>query len=202
MSGVWHWSCDFQVSGTTWTWFEPEPLYTGLGAWLMQATCSLQLGRAEVLRSLRNFPCKHKTECCSTNCLNKRGREKGSSQRSTIQGLGQSVFSQTNTGTVSRPTLGRVLTSGAKCIRAFLSTTKPAWAETGNDVRSFSLYTVHDGFELLSWETLKSFANTKSRVSNQNGVSLLYIMLEIHRCGQEPSKYTRVASRQSKQEIT
>ena len=29
-----------------------------------------------------------------------------------------------------------------------------------------------------------------SRVSDQNGVSLLYIMLEIHHSGQEPSIYT------------
>ena len=29
----------------------------------------------------------------------------------------------------------------------------------------------------------------KSRVSDQNGVSLLYIMLEIHHSGREPSSY-------------
>ena len=32
-----------------------------------------------------------------------------------------------------------------------------------------------------------------SRVSNQNGVSLLYIMLKIHQYGREPSIYTRDA---------
>ena len=31
-------------------------------------------------------------------------------------------------------------------------------------------------------------ATYKSRVSNQNGVSLLYIMLELHHSGREPSK--------------
>ena len=30
---------------------------------------------------------------------------------------------------------------------------------------------------------------SKSRVPNQNGVSLLYIMLEIHHSGRKPSKY-------------
>ena len=33
-----------------------------------------------------------------------------------------------------------------------------------------------------------SFGHYKSRVSDQNGVSLLYDMLEIHHSGQEPSK--------------
>ena len=36
--------------------------------------------------------------------------------------------------------------------------------------------------------TLNTYPNRNiSRVSNQNGVSLLYIMLEIHHSGREPS---------------
>ena len=40
--------------------------------------------------------------------------------------------------------------------------------------------TVHD------WKILEHIP--KSKVPDQNGVSLLYIMLEIHQSGQEPSK--------------
>ena len=34
----------------------------------------------------------------------------------------------------------------------------------------------------------QTLINKKSRVSNQNGVSLLYIMFEIHHSGRGPSK--------------
>ena len=49
-------------------------------------TSGLQLGRAEVLRSLRNFLNTDKPEHHSTDRLKEREEEKGSGRRSTLQG--------------------------------------------------------------------------------------------------------------------
>ena len=76
-------------------------------------TSSLQLGRAEVLRGLRNFLSTDKPEHHSIDRLKERGVEKGSGRHSTLQGRERSVFNQTNIGTVSRATLGRLLRDGA-----------------------------------------------------------------------------------------
>ena len=72
-------------------------------------TSGLQLGRAEVLRGLRNFLSTDKPEHHSIDRLKERGVEKGSGRHSTLQGRERSVFNQTNIGTVSRATLGRLL---------------------------------------------------------------------------------------------
>ena len=73
-------------------------------------TSGLQLGRAEVLRGLRNFLNTDKPEHHSIDRLKERGVEKGSGRHSTLQGRERSVFNQTNIGTVSRATLGRLWT--------------------------------------------------------------------------------------------
>ena len=93
-------------------------------------TSGLQLGRAEVLRGLRNFLSTDKPEHHSIDRLKERGVEKGSGQHSTLQGRERSVFNQTNIGTVSRATLGRLLRDGAERVWAFPSATMPSWAET------------------------------------------------------------------------
>ena len=51
--------------------------------------------------------------------------EKGSCRHSTLQGRERSVFNQTNIGTVSRATLGRLLRDGAEHVWAFPSATMP-----------------------------------------------------------------------------
>ena len=56
--------------------------------------------------------------------------EKGRSQHSTLQGQERSVFNQTNIGTVSRATLGRLQRDGAERMWALLSAMMPSWAET------------------------------------------------------------------------
>ena len=89
-------------------------------------TSGLQLGRAEVLRGLRNFLSTDKPEHHSTDRLKERGVEKGSGRHSTLQGRERSVFNQTNTGTVSRATLGRLLRDGAERVWAFPSATMPS----------------------------------------------------------------------------
>ena len=96
-------------------------------------TFGLQLGRAEVLRGLRNFLNMDWPEHHSIDRLKERGVEKGSGRHSTLQGRERSVFNQANIGTVSRTTLGRLLRDGAERVRAFPSATMPSCSETETD---------------------------------------------------------------------
>ena len=82
----------------------------------------LQLGRAEVLRGLRNFLNMDRPEHLSTDHPKKRGVEKGSGR----QGRERSVFNRTTIGTVSRATLGRLLRDGAERVWAFPRATMPS----------------------------------------------------------------------------
>ena len=59
-------------------------------------TSGLQLGRAEVIRGLRNFLSMDKPEHHSIDRLKERGVEKGSGRHSTLQGRERSVFNQAN----------------------------------------------------------------------------------------------------------
>ena len=99
-------------------------------------TSGLQLGRAEVLRGLRSFLNMDRPEHHSIDRLKERGVEKGSGQHSTLQGREQSVFNQSNVGTVSMATLGRLLRDGAECIWAFPNATVPSWAETKTEMET------------------------------------------------------------------
>ena len=89
-------------------------------------TSGLQLGRAEVLRGLRNFLNTDKPEHHSIDRLKERGVEKGSGRHSTLQGRERSVFNQADIGTVSRATWGRLLRDGAERVWAFPSATMPS----------------------------------------------------------------------------
>ena len=89
-------------------------------------TSGLQLGRAEVLRGLRNFLSTDKPEHHSIDRLKERGLEKGSARHSTLKGRERSVFNQANIGTVSRATLGRLLRDGVERVWAFPSATMPS----------------------------------------------------------------------------
>ena len=78
-------------------------------------TSGLKPGRAEVLIGLRSFLNMEKTpEHHSIDRLKERGVEKGSGRHSTLRGRERSVFNQTNIGTVSRATLGRLLRDRAE----------------------------------------------------------------------------------------
>ena len=88
-------------------------------------TSGLQLGRAEVLRGLRNFLNTDRPEHHSIDRLKERGVEKGSGRHSTLQGRQRSVFNQANIDTVSRATLGRLLRDGAERVWAFPSARMP-----------------------------------------------------------------------------
>ena len=63
-------------------------------------TSGLQLGRAEVLRGLRNFLNMDRLEHHSTERPKETGVEKGSGRHSTLRGRKRSLFNQTNIGTV------------------------------------------------------------------------------------------------------
>ena len=90
-------------------------------------TSGLQLGRAEVLRDLRNFLNMDRPGHHSIDRLKERDhKEKGSGRQSTLQGRERSVFNQANIGTVSRATLGRLLRDGAERVWAFPSATMPS----------------------------------------------------------------------------
>ena len=99
-------------------------------------TSGLQLGRAEVLRGLRNFLNTDRPEHQSTDRLKERGVEKGSGRHSSLQGQEQCV--QPNLGTVSRTTLWRLLRDGVEHVWAFPSTTMPSWAETQTQTETIS----------------------------------------------------------------
>ena len=75
-------------------------------------TSGLQLGRAEVLRGLRNFLNMDRPEHHSIVRLKERGVEKGNGRHSTLRGPERSLFTQTSIGTVSRATLGKLLRDG------------------------------------------------------------------------------------------
>ena len=92
-------------------------------------TSGQQFGTAEVLRGLRNFLNIDRPEHHSIDRLKERGVEKVSGQHSTLQGQERSVFNQTNTGTVSRPALGRLLRGGAERVWACRSATMRFSAE-------------------------------------------------------------------------
>ena len=89
-------------------------------------TPGLQLGRAEVLRGLRNFLNIDRPEHHSIDRFKERRVEKGSGRHSTLQGRERSVFNQANTGTVSRATLGRLLRDGPERVWTFPKATMPS----------------------------------------------------------------------------
>ena len=122
-------------------------------------TSGLQLGRAEMLRGLRNFLNMDRPEHHSTDRLKETGVEKGSGRRSTLQGRERSVFNQTNIGTVSRAVLGRLLGDGAERVWAFPSATMPSWAETETETVGLGFYMVGANCVLSCWarfQTIKS----------------------------------------------
>ena len=95
-------------------------------------TSGMQLGRAEVLRCLRNFLNMDRPEHHSIDHLKEREVEKGSGQLSTLCGPERSVFNQSNG--VSRTTLGRLL---VECVWAFSNPTLSSSVETETAVAKF-----------------------------------------------------------------
>ena len=97
-------------------------------------TSGLQLATTEVLKGLRDFLNMDRPEHHSTDCLREKGVQKGSSRHSTLWGWEWSVFNQTNTGSVLRASLGRLLRGKAEGIWVFLSIKMPTWAVTETEL--------------------------------------------------------------------
>ena len=79
------------------------------------------LGRSEVLRSLRHNLRAQRQAHHTIDRLEERGVERGSARRSSLKGRERAIVNQTNIGTVSKATLGKLLRDGVERIRAFLS---------------------------------------------------------------------------------
>ena len=68
----------------------------------------LLLGRTEVLRSLRHY-LRAQSQGHHIDRLEERGVERGSARRSSLKGRERAIVNQTNIGTVSKATLGKLL---------------------------------------------------------------------------------------------
>ena len=71
-------------------------------------TSGFLLGRSEVLRSLRHY-LRAQSQRHNIDRLEERGVERGSARRSSLKGRERAIVSQTNTGIVSKATLGKLL---------------------------------------------------------------------------------------------
>ena len=90
-------------------------------------TTGLTLGRAEVLRQLRTIlRAKSPPQHHSLDRLEERGIERGSGRWSTLRDKEKAIFNQTNIGTISKATLGKLLKDGAERVWAFPSAEKPS----------------------------------------------------------------------------
>ena len=72
----------------------------------------LRLGRSEVLRSFKLYLRTQSHEHHNIDRLEERGIERGSARRSSLKGRERTVVNQTNIGTVSKATLGKLPRSG------------------------------------------------------------------------------------------
>ena len=77
-------------------------------------TSGLLLGRSEVLRSLRHYLRAQSQGHHTIDRLEERGVERGSARRSSLKGRERAIVNQTNTGTVSKATLGKLLRDGVE----------------------------------------------------------------------------------------
>ena len=82
-------------------------------------TSGLLLGRSEVLRSLRHYQRAQIQRQHTIDRLEERGVERGSARRSSLKGRERAIVSQTNSGTVSKATLEKLLRDGMERIWAF-----------------------------------------------------------------------------------
>ena len=85
-------------------------------------TSGLRLGRSEMLRSLRHYlRAKFQGHHTIDRLGERTGVERESAQRSSLRGRERAIVNQTNTGTVSKATLGKLLRDGEERIWAFPS---------------------------------------------------------------------------------
>ena len=83
---------------------------------------TLLLGRSELLRSLRHYLRAQSQGHHTIGRLEERGVERGNARRSFLKGRERAIVNQTNIGTVSKATFGKLLRDGVECIWAFPNT--------------------------------------------------------------------------------
>ena len=84
-------------------------------------TSGLLLGRSMALRSLRHYLRAQIQGHHSIDRLEERGVETGGARRASLKGRERAIVNQTNIGTVSKATLGKLLRDGVERIWAFPS---------------------------------------------------------------------------------
>ena len=90
-------------------------------------TSGLRLGRSEVLRSLRYYLwAQSQRTTCWHKAKDINHRLPGGERRSSLKGREKANASQTNVGTVSKATLGKLLRDGMERIWAFSSAQTPS----------------------------------------------------------------------------
>ena len=87
--------------------------------WLACGNCGLLLRRSEVLRSLRHYLRVQSQGHHTIDRLEERGVERGSYRQSCSKGWERAIVNQTNNGTVSKATLGKLLRDGWSAYRLF-----------------------------------------------------------------------------------
>ena len=75
-------------------------------------TSGLLLGKSELLRSLRHYLQAQSQGYHTIDRMEERGVERGSARRSSLRGRERAIVNQTNIGTVSNATLGKLLRDG------------------------------------------------------------------------------------------
>ena len=91
--------------------------------WQAKQPSQVFLGRSEVLRSLRHYLRAQSQGHHTINRLEERGVERGSARRPFFERMRGAIVNQTNIaiGTVSKPTLGKLLRDEVERICAFPS---------------------------------------------------------------------------------
>ena len=84
-------------------------------------TSGLLLGRSEVLTSLRHYLWTQSQGYNTIDRLEETGVERGSARQSFLKGRERAIVNQTNTGTVSKATSGKLLRDGVERIWTFPS---------------------------------------------------------------------------------
>jgi len=85
-------------------------------------TSGLLLGRSEVLRSSTHYLQAQSQGHHTIGCLEERDVERGSTRQSSLKGRERAIVDQTNIGTISKVTWGKLSRDGVECIWAFPDT--------------------------------------------------------------------------------
>ena len=96
--------------------------------------------KEEVLRSLRHYLQAQSQGHHTIDLLEERGVERESAQRSSLKGGERAIVSQTNIGTTSKASLGKLLRDGVERIWAFPRAEIPSWTEMNLNWKGWRSY--------------------------------------------------------------